>query len=1220
MATQTVNLNSGACAASSVNWDRAEIYQECGRIGGQGSIYADTWTFKWKLPECATSADILDKINCYLLPTSACNSLSAAPSTFNEIDGTINVTVGFQNSSGTWYPNRYTETIRSTDRNPQLLAAYSSSGFDSSDQTYFVISMSALRSSSSYYFVIPCEDSTSNNLRLSVETAVSAPSGTLSVDTATGTSLERKLTATVTGGCPRDITTSINFYDQNNGTISTTLGTSAAIVLPNYTRYPYPFKANATFTNAAGTTYSNTLEMRYGRTPLFDHYEIMSGATRVDNTTIQTVVGVEYVIRFYFKYWGRYYSFGNTLSNGLDYSSSTTSADVTPSGELTYSLAYMELSVIATEAGSHTISMTFSDNNGEYGSSERFVLNAPANNLPQVDLTQEPIEPQVTTPVTYTASVVVPSGEATMNWSVILPDNTEIDITGGLTNDYFTAVQVSPTVYTITYLKLGEYGVRCKATSNSGEYTNKRVTTIPTPLSLNVIPNISPINGAINDTEFQLSYTSDAQYPVTTQWTLTPSVDANIITGSFTSPSVSFTLPTEGVYSVSLQITGDYYNYEETVGTISTIEIPVDTSPLLYKFKIVLTDSNGDSVILFRNNINNNAQFQSLKIVEEINKIGLAQFSLVHGERISSTYLSAGTQVCIFHELYPIFYGTISEISEENISGYNSVTSQKVHNIKCESCEKILDTQLLSDEGIYTGSITNIAKQIIPTNNQGTISNDTSNIGLPVSKISRLVALNNLSDYTGWRYRGHPNVIASYVRGYYNAEGQFKSNTSIDTENGDLALIYYPNDLGKPGYVFGEVYGIDTSNNITLLSYTEYNLDPSNSQECFITILRGWAIDFMSSYYLDDPALTYRINQYAQNVSNSSNINDKFGTVSLYASDPNKMRIAKSIQCYKEVTGQRVIPKATYITNTYDVNVVRVELVDQAESAIDGQMNRRYNVYVTGWNFNSSVKYYCYGYNSSTGDMDYVVIGPSSLDPHIDVISTTQIMTSSGEKQTILYIGLDGDDENASGQPLLRVGASFICGQYTLLDGSLINPDMNIMIGSTLIESGSYTLVGNTLTITNLSSVRYRTQCSHLVGCLVFDINVESDSPYALYNPTTLTLQGPDGYTESQLELLACRYYQFGSTYKDRGTMSVPLPKYTYVDMMAGVTTFARPGSHIRLTQLIETGIQQDDYELLKYEMNADQFTVKVTYGMSEVTIMDRIYTLIKNNKMVFNQ
>lgn len=1217
MATQTVYLRSGACTLSNNTYGRGEIFQSCGRIGGQGSIYADTWTFKWKLPECAVSADVTDAIYCYLLPNSACNSLSAAPSTFNEISGTINVTVGFMNSSGTWYPNRYTETIRYTDSNPVSFSAYGSSGFDSSDQTYFVISMSALRDSSSYYFVIPCDDSSSNHLRLSVETTTSAPSGKLAVDTATGTSPSRILTATITGGCPKDITTSITLYDQDGGTLNTYPGTSAAIVLPNYTRYPYPFTADATFTNAAGTSRTGKLEIRYGRVAQFDHYEIVSGATRVDDTTVQTVVGVSYNIKFWFKLWDYRYGTTNNLSSGLTRVASSVSWG-TPSGEKTYALAYLDLTVTPTVAGSHTISVYL---RGEtYGNSETFVLNAPANNLPQVDLVQEPIEPQVTTPVTYTATVVVPSGDATMNWSVILPDDSEIDITGGLSNEYFTAVQTSPTVYTITYLKLGEYKVRCKATSDSGEYTNKVVTTIPTPLSLHVVPNISPINGAINDTEFQLSYTSDAQYPVTTQWTLTPSVDVNIVTGSLTSPSVSFTLPTEGVYSVSLQITGDYYNYEETVGTISTIEIPVDTSPLLYKFKIILTDSNGDSVILFRNNINNNAQFQSLKIVEEINKIGVAQFAVIYGERISSTYLSAGTQVCIVHELYPIYYGVISEISEENTSGYNSVTSQKVHNIKCESCEKILDTQLLSDEGIYTGSITNIAKQIIPTDNQGIITNDTSNIGLPISKISRLVALNNLSDYTGWRYRGHPNVIASYVRGYYNASGQFNSNTSIDTVNGDLALIYYPNDLGKPGYVFGEVYGIDSGNNITLLNYTEYNLDPSNSQECFITILRGWAIDFMSSYYLDDPALTYRINQYAQNVSNASNINDKFGTVSLYASDPNKMRIAKSIPCYKEVTSQRVIPNATYITDTSDVNVVRVELVDQAESAVDGQMNRRYNVYVTGWNYNPSVKYYCYGYNSSTGEMDYVVFGPSSLDPHIDVLSTTQIMTSSGEKQTILYIGLDGDDENEMGQPLLRVGASFICGQYTLLDGSVINPDYNIMLGSTLIETGSYTLTGNNLTITNLNSVRYRTQCSHLVGCLVYDLGIESDSPYALYNPTTLTLQGPDGYTDSQLELLACRYYQFGSTYKDRGTMSVPLTKYTYVDMMAGVTTFARPGSHIRLTQLIESGLQQDDYELLKYEMNADQFTVKVTYGMSEVTIMDRIYTLIKNNKMVFNQ
>ena len=1213
MATQTVYLRSTNVIVSG---SYANSYQECGRIGGPTGSATSTWTFKWAMPDCCSGTSDTINLRCYVLPNSACNSTSAADTFYNVLDNGVNISVGFQNSSGTWYPNRRSYTISATDRSTSYaIQSNTSSGFDTSDQTYLVITVTRPRGSSGYYFVIGLYDSSDSPAAyINMTTETSAPTGSLSVDTATGTSAKRKLTATITGGCPQSATTNIFLKDPNGTQIGSYTGTSAAPTLPTYYRYAYPYTAYATFTNSVGSNNSNTVEIRYGRVAQFDHYEIVSGATRIDNTTVQTVVGVSYNIKYWFKLWDESFSITRNLSSGLTRVSST-ALWATPPGEKTYSLAYLDLTVTPTVAGHHTISVYL--NGTTYGISETFVLNAPANNLPQVDLTQEPIDPQVTVPVTYTATVVVPSGDATMNWYVTPKDSSDIEITGGLTNEYFTAVQTSPTVYTITYLKLGEYVVRCRATSNSGEYTTKAVTTIPTSLSLNVVSNISPRNGVINDTEFQLSYTSDAQYPVTTQWTLSPSVDVNIITGSLTSPTVSFTLPTEGVYTVSLQVTGDYYNYEETIGTISTIEIPVDTSPLLYKFKIVLTDSNGDSVILFRNNINNNAQFQSLKVVEEINKIGVAQFALIHGERISSTYLSAGTQVCIFHELYPIFYGVISEISEENISGYDSVTAQKVFNIKCESCEKILDTQLLTDEGIYTGSVTNIAKQIIPVENQGTITNDTSNIGLPVSKISRLVALNNLSDYTGWRYRGHPNVITSYLRGYYNTSGQFKSNTSIDTENGDLALIYYPNDLGKPGYVFGEVVSIDAGNNITLLNYIEYNLDPSISQECFITILRGWAIDFMSSYYLDDPALTYRINQYAQDVSNASNINDKFGTVSLYASDPNKMRIAKSIPCYKEVTGKRVIPNATYITDTSDVNVVRVELVDQAESAVDGQMNRRYNVYVTGWNYNPSVNYYCYGYNSSTGEMDYVTIGPSA---HIDVISTTQIMTSSGEKQTILYIGLYGDDENALGQPLLRVGASFICGQYTLLDGSVVNPDKNIMIGSTLIEHGSFTLTGNNLTITNLSSVRYRTQCSHLVGCLVYDIGIESDSPYALYNPTTLTLQGPDGYTESQLELLACRYYQFGSTYKDRGTMSVPLTKYTYVDMMAGVTTFARPGSHIRLTQLIPSGVQQDDYELLKYEMNADQFTVKVTYGMSEVTIMDRIYTLIKNNKMVFNQ
>ena len=1214
MATQTVYLRSTNVTASGIY---ANTYQECGRIGGPVGSAISTWTFKWAMPECCSGTSDTINLRCYVLPNSACNSTSAADTFYNVLNYGVNISVGFQNSSGTWYPNRRSYTISATDRSTSYaLESYNSSGFDTSDQTYLVITVTRPRGSSGYYFVIGLYDSSDSPAAyINMTTEAVAPSGKLAVDTATGTSPNRKLTATITGGCPRDVTTSITLYDQDGGTLNTYPGTSAAIVLPNYTRYSFPFTADATFTNAAGTSRTGKLAIRYGGAPQYDHYEIISGATRVDDTTIQTVVGVEYRLKFWFKGWANSFTAVHDLSSGLTKIASSASWS-TPVGVRDCDIVYLDITVVANSAGSHTLSISFKDN--IYGQSETFVLNAPANNLPQVDLTQEPIEPQVTTPVTYTATVVVPSGGATMNWSVILPDDSEIDITGGLTNEYFTAVQVSPTVYTITYLKLGEYGVRCKATSNSGEYTNKRVTTIPTPLSLNVVPNISPTNGAINDTEFQLSYTSDAQYPVTTQWTLTPSVDINIITGSLTSPSLSFTIPTEGVYSVSLQITGDYYNYEETVGTISTIEIPVDTSPLLYKFKIVLTSTDRSSVILFRNNINNNAQFQNLKIVEEINKIGVAQFQLLYAERINSKFLSAGTQVCIFHELYPIYYGTVSEISEENISGYNSVVSQKIFNVKCESCEKILDTELLSDEGIYTGSITNIAKQIIPEENQGVIGNDTSNIGLPISKISRLVALNNLSDYTGWRYRGHPNVITAYARGYYNPSGYFKVNTSVSTENGDLALIYYPNDLGKPGYVFGEVFSIDSQNGITLLNYTEYNLDPSATQECFITIIRGWSIDFLSSYYLNEPALTYRINQYAQNVNNSSNINDKFSAVSVYAADPNKMRIAKSVQCYKTVTSQKVIPNATYITATSDVSVVRVELVDQATSAIDGEINRRYNIYVNGWNFDSTVEYYCYGYDVN-GNRTYVSIGSSSLDPMIDVISTTQIMTSSGEKQTILYIGLDGDNENEEGQPILKVGASFVCGKYTLLDGSVINTSGDIMIGSTQYNHGDYTLVGNTLTLTNLTSIKYVNQCSHLVGCMVYDTLPESESPYLLYRPITLTLQGPDGCTESQLELLACRYYQFGSTYKDRGTMSVPLTKYTYVDFMAEVTTFARPGSHIRLTQLIESGLQQDDYELLKYEMNADQFTVKVTYGMSEVTIMDRIYTLIKNNKMVFN-
>ena len=68
MATQTVYLRSGACTLSNNTYGRGEIFQSCGRIGGQGSIYADTWTFKWKLPECATSADVTNSIDCYLLP------------------------------------------------------------------------------------------------------------------------------------------------------------------------------------------------------------------------------------------------------------------------------------------------------------------------------------------------------------------------------------------------------------------------------------------------------------------------------------------------------------------------------------------------------------------------------------------------------------------------------------------------------------------------------------------------------------------------------------------------------------------------------------------------------------------------------------------------------------------------------------------------------------------------------------------------------------------------------------------------------------------------------------------------------------------------------------------------------------------------------------------------------------------------------------------------
>ena len=178
MATQTVYLRS---TNVSVSGSYANTYQECGRIGGPTGSAVSTWTFKWAMPECCSGTDDTIGLDCYMLPTSACNSSSAGVKFGDILNYGVNISVGFQNSSGTWYPNVRSYTISATDtRTSYAIKSYTVSGFDTSDQTYLVITVTRPRGTSGYYLVFDLYDSSNSpSASIVMTTETSAPSAAI---------------------------------------------------------------------------------------------------------------------------------------------------------------------------------------------------------------------------------------------------------------------------------------------------------------------------------------------------------------------------------------------------------------------------------------------------------------------------------------------------------------------------------------------------------------------------------------------------------------------------------------------------------------------------------------------------------------------------------------------------------------------------------------------------------------------------------------------------------------------------------------------------------------------------------------------------------------------------------------------------------------------------------------------------------------------------------
>lgn len=748
--------------------------------------------------------------------------------------------------------------------------------------------------------------------------------------------------------------------------------------------------------------------------------------------------------------------------------------------------------------------------------------------------------------------------------------------------------------------------------------------------SVGIVPVVTllpdPHVGGIN-TEFtgdaSKSFVRGYEFTLSYQWGLYENgslVNDKLSTSDLTSSSIATLINAVGNYELRCTISGTYSG-----GALEpvTVALPVSIKEIIQtgisdfnRFALVINNSEKSFVITRKRP----PYFTELSFDKSLANIGSLSCKLTGvPKELEDVLHKPGAYITLLDRMNPVWIGVITEPNKINNNMYNKQISVVQYNIMAYEATKVLALEYIpnNSRGLLAGTITEVAESIIPPKYHGSIGVSSVNYGISLSNTSRLTALDSLYNQAGWRYRCRPNTLEfweDYIAG------------NVLSGYNDTAMVVHYAD-GE--YTCGFANGFSSNVNGKVTIYDEF------------------LIDFRPSYYQTYDTRDFVINYDAQNVDEIDNIRDKFGTAIVYGVGYSGESIASSMKAWMPINKDYTIDNSMRITKSYDAEIDSVIKLD--EVVLNGHRYSRYVITMNGWSFpdfstlprlksytqNISIKPRVYFVNSSNKlhyiELDYDDAGPNPPEPN-----PRRYYDQANNKKTAYTICIDQTDTASDNSTKVTsvveslVPLSNIIFPVFAVDYPMSLPDVGdeICVGDMVCNVHYKNNTYNEVVVDyKVSADDWQSNGiphGHYTDVLVMDnsgeynqSNPHPDSPYSQYSGTSLTTQGPEGYTIMEMERLACRYMQYGSNYSAEGTASVSAIFFNREDYEFGTARIPMVGDRIGIKTVSENGEWVvNQYELQKYVFDHDKYSVEMSFGMPILNLGEIIYNMMSNAGM----
>jgi len=552
-----------------------------------------------------------------------------------------------------------------------------------------------------------------------------------------------------------------------------------------------------------------------------------------------------------------------------------------------------------------------------------------------------------------------------------------------------------------------------------------------------------------------------------------------------------------------------------------------------------------------------------------------------------------------------------------------------------------------------------------------------STVMLPYINAFNLACLSNTVDVRAISYlNGYISYDVVIISIEYLGITSYRLPANSGASEDDKIVLY--DSVGK-SYAIAFIDSISTVGDYDIITFRSYygSVDYLRSDggvltnDIRATTYNTYLIDYKPTYYQSYIPISFKINQYAQNVTDLSNAKDKYGEVSVYGVGYSGEHIASNMRAWMVVNPDYTIDKSARVATSYDSSLDSISKIDivVGENTPTKSFGR-YNLVLNGWSFPTTINtnyvptvFYSNLYKAGGNEYRHLrkieLTYDSSECPPIDD-NPRFFYDQNNNKKTSYTISVDLEAVDLDGVNLSNVISSFIPMTNVIFNRVILDTQNGVpgtfwmpAVGKDIRIGDSHAVVVDanpsgsdlifdwdidSITKANAPGVTWddtdvATPHGHLTDVLVMDDsmtiitegnydNPVPNSPKYNYPTINQTILGPEGYSLMELERLACRYMQYGSNYTDRGSCKIPLQVFTRPDYEMEGYRIPMVGDRVAFLKSAVNNASGDEdyttqnYELQSYKVDTDKMICEVKYGMPMVLLGDVLYNMLSNSGM----